>query len=124
APPRSCRGRPAANLETRMSVRRARRPGPTLGGPMPRISTQEFERLPLRVHDFLAGVPLHDAWVVDLPRIRSGITLEEFLRVAGAAGPPCRPRAGGGRAPSETPFFPRVASWLGTASRTHRGGNP
>ena len=49
---------------------------------MPRISTQEFERLPLRVHDFLAGVPLHDAWAVDLPRTRSGITLDEFLRTA------------------------------------------
>ena len=47
---------------------------------MPRISTQEFERLPLRVHDFLAGVPLHDVWAVDLPRARSGITLDEFLR--------------------------------------------
>jgi hypothetical protein len=41
------------------------------GGPMPQISTQEFERLPLRVHDFLAGVPLHDVWAVDLPRARS-----------------------------------------------------
>jgi len=51
---------------------------------MPQISTQEFERLPLRVHDFLAGVPLHDVWVVDLPRTRSGITLDEFLRTAGA----------------------------------------
>jgi hypothetical protein len=49
---------------------------------MPRISTQEFERLPLRVHDFLAGVPLHDVWAVDLPRTRSGITLDEFLRTA------------------------------------------
>jgi hypothetical protein len=47
---------------------------------MPRISRQEFERLHLRVHDFLAGVPLHDAWAVDLPRTRSGITLDEFLR--------------------------------------------
>jgi uncharacterized protein DUF2867 len=46
------------------------------------ISTQEFERLPLRVHAFLAGVPLHDVWVVDLPRTRSGITLDEFLRTA------------------------------------------
>ncbi|PYP84040.1 MAG: hypothetical protein DMG65_23155 [Candidatus Angelobacter sp. Gp1-AA117] len=46
---------------------------------MPQISTQEFERLPLRVHDFLAGVPLHDVWAVDLPRTRSGITLDEFL---------------------------------------------
>ena len=51
---------------------------------MPRISTQEFERLPLRVHSFLAGVPLHDAWAVDLPRPRAGITLHEFLRSAGA----------------------------------------
>src|SRR5260370_24266026 len=54
------------------------------GGPMPQISTQEFERLPLRVHDFLAGVPLHDVWSVDLPRTRPGITLDEFLRTASA----------------------------------------
>lgn len=47
---------------------------------MPQISTQEFERLPLRVHDFLAGVPLHDVWAIDLPRRRSGITLAEFLQ--------------------------------------------
>jgi hypothetical protein len=53
---------------------------------MPQISAQEFERLPLRVHTFLAGVPLHDVWAVDLPRIRSGITLNEFLR-AGSARP-------------------------------------
>jgi hypothetical protein len=50
---------------------------------MPQISSHEFERLPLRVHAFLAGVPLHDVWVVDLPRVRSGITLDEFLRAAG-----------------------------------------
>jgi len=49
---------------------------------MPQISTQEFEQLPLRVHGFLAGVPLHDVWAVDLPRTRSGITLDEFLRTA------------------------------------------
>jgi hypothetical protein len=49
---------------------------------MPQISTQEFERLPLRVHDFLAGVPLHDVWAIDLPRTRSGITLDEFVRTA------------------------------------------
>jgi hypothetical protein len=56
---------------------------------MPRISRREFEQLPLRVHRFLAGVPLHDVWAVDLPRIRSGITLDEFLRAAGAS--PFRP---------------------------------
>ena len=49
---------------------------------MPQISTQEFERLPLRVHDFLAGVPLHDVWAIDLPPTRSGVTLDEFLRTA------------------------------------------
>jgi hypothetical protein len=49
---------------------------------MPKISTQEFERIPLRVHEFLAGVPLHDVWAVDLPRGKGGVTLDEFLRAA------------------------------------------
>src|SRR5947208_3939787 len=49
---------------------------------MPQVSTQEFERLPLRVHTFLTGVPLHDVWYVDLPRWRAGVTLDEFLRTA------------------------------------------
>jgi hypothetical protein len=47
---------------------------------MPQVHVQEFERLPLRVHTFLAGVPLHDAWAVDMPRWRAGVTLDEFLR--------------------------------------------
>ena len=47
---------------------------------MPQVSTQEFERLPLRVHTFLAGVPLHDVWSVDLPRWREGVTLDDFLQ--------------------------------------------
>jgi Protein of unknown function (DUF2867) len=51
---------------------------------MPQISIQEFDRLPLRVHAFLAGVPLHDVWAIDLPRARSGITLDELLRTASA----------------------------------------
>jgi hypothetical protein len=51
---------------------------------MPQISAREFERVPLRVHDFLAGVPLHDVWAVDLPRTGPGITLDEFLRTGGA----------------------------------------
>jgi hypothetical protein len=54
---------------------------------MPQISRQEFERLPLRVHDFLAGVPLHDIWAIDLPRTRPGITLAEFSRTASARSP-------------------------------------
>ena len=56
---------------------------------MPQVSAQEFERLPLRVHDVLAGVPLHDVWAVDLPRTRPGITLDAFLRATGAR--PFRP---------------------------------
>jgi Protein of unknown function (DUF2867) len=56
---------------------------------MPRISAPELARVPLRVHDFLADVPLHDVWAVDLPRARSGITLVEFLRATGAR--PFRP---------------------------------
>ena len=47
---------------------------------MPQVSTKEFQELPLRAHDFLAGVPLHDVWAIDLPRWRPGITLNEFLR--------------------------------------------
>jgi hypothetical protein len=49
---------------------------------MPQPATQEFERLPLRVHTFLVGLPLHDAWFVDLPRWRAGVTLDDFLRTA------------------------------------------
>jgi uncharacterized protein DUF2867 len=48
---------------------------------MPRISRQEFEQLPLRVHNLLAGVPLHDVWAIDLSRVRPGITLNEFLNI-------------------------------------------
>jgi hypothetical protein len=38
--------------------------------------------VPLRVHTFLAGVPLHDVWAVDLPRTRERVTLAEFNPVA------------------------------------------
>ena len=47
---------------------------------MPQISPTEFYALPLRVHSFLANVPLHDVWAVDLPAHRVGVTLSEFLR--------------------------------------------
>ena len=49
---------------------------------MPQASTQEYEQLPLRVHTFLAGLPIHDVWAIDLPRWRAGVTLDEFLRTA------------------------------------------
>ena len=50
---------------------------------MPQVSTEEFKRLPLRVHTFLTGVPLHDVWSIDLPRWREGVTLDDFLRTGG-----------------------------------------
>jgi hypothetical protein len=53
---------------------------------MPQISPREFYALPLRVHTFLADVPLHDVWAVDLPRHRDGVTLSEFLRRASQGG--------------------------------------
>jgi len=46
---------------------------------MPQISEAEYRSLPLRVHAFLADVPLHDVWAVDLPRSRQGVTLATFL---------------------------------------------
>jgi len=49
---------------------------------MPQISPAEFYATPLRVHTFLADVPLHDVWAVDLPTYRDGVTLSEFLRRA------------------------------------------
>ena len=49
---------------------------------MPQISPAEFYALPLRVHTFLADVPLHDVWAIDLPTHRDGVTLSEFLRWA------------------------------------------
>jgi hypothetical protein len=53
---------------------------------MPQISPTEFYALPLRVHAFLADVPLHDVWAVDLPKQCSGVTLAEFLRRANQCG--------------------------------------
>jgi hypothetical protein len=50
---------------------------------MPQVSSQEFERLPLRVHTFLAGMPLHDVWSIDLPRWQAGVSLDDFLRSGG-----------------------------------------
>jgi hypothetical protein len=45
---------------------------------MGRISSQEFLAERFRVHAFLADVPLHDVWAVDLPGFRGGVTLHEF----------------------------------------------
>ena len=53
---------------------------------MPKISPAEFLAVPLRVHEFLADVPLHDVWAIDLPARRGGVTLAEFLCRSNRAG--------------------------------------
>jgi hypothetical protein len=53
---------------------------------MPQISPREFYALPLRVHTFLADVPLHDVWAVDLPTHLDGVTLSAFLSQASQGG--------------------------------------
>src|SRR6202790_1050317 len=53
---------------------------------MLQISPTEFHALSLRAHTFLADVPLHDVWAVDLPTHRDGVTLSEFLRRASQGG--------------------------------------
>jgi hypothetical protein len=83
---------------------------------VPRISAQEFEELPLRVHAFLAGVPLHDAWVIDLPRSRRGITLDEFLRVA--SGPVFTPSLVVGALLNVRFFIGRLFGWDRAPSTT------
>jgi Protein of unknown function (DUF2867) len=45
-----------------------------------RVASDEWNCLELRAHELLAGVPLHDAWAVDLPGGRRGLTLAD-LRV-------------------------------------------
>jgi hypothetical protein len=63
---------------------------------VPRISAVEYGAVPLRVHTLLADVPLHDVWAVDLPRVREGVTLDEFhrllsqRRLIGGLPPPAR----------------------------------
>jgi len=76
---------------------------------MPQISRQEFERLPLRVHEFLADVPLHDVWAVDLPRTRPSVTLDQFLRVASPH--QCRLSPGTRALLSIRFFFGRLLAW-------------
>ena len=50
-----------------------------------RPQASEYGALPLRAHGFLAGVPLHDVWEIDLPRLREGITLDRFFRATDEA---------------------------------------
>ena len=71
----------------------ARRVPANKGGLMPTVPRPEFKRLPLRVHTVLAGVPLHDAWAIDLAHWRPGITLRQFLKVSPLSGMGLSPSA-------------------------------
>ena len=46
-----------------------------------RVAADEWNRLELRVHALLAGVPLHDVWAVDLPGGRHGLVLADLRAV-------------------------------------------
>jgi hypothetical protein len=54
---------------------------------MPQISRQGFEQLPLRGHDFLAGVPLHDLLSSVCRATPSSSTRDEVLAIGNGAPP-------------------------------------
>jgi hypothetical protein len=85
---------------------------------MPQISAQEFKHLPLRVHDFLADVPLHDVWAVDLGHVRPGITLDEFLRASRTHD--CKLSPGAQALMSIRLFTGRLLGWDREPARTKR----
>ena len=103
---------------------------------MPQISPTEFYALPLRVHTFLADVPLHDVWAVDLPTHRDGVTLSEFLRRASQGGimrlPCARPtssiltgRITGNKSRTKPPCFsPKEIGTTQTGKGRERGPRP
>jgi hypothetical protein len=80
------------NTQKSLPMRHSERPGAlaTIGLradiKMPQISSTEFHAIPLRVHPFLADIPLHDVWAVDLPTHRDGVTLSAFLSQASQGG--------------------------------------
>lgn len=86
---------------------------------MPTVPRQEFKRLPLRVHTVLAGVPLHDAWAIDLAHWRPGIALCEFLKVS--------PLVGMGLSPSVRTLFRlrrRIGKTFGWDRRSDLASTP
>lgn len=46
-----------------------------------RVGSDEWDRLELRVHALLAGVPLHDVWAIDLPGGPPGLVLADLHAV-------------------------------------------
>lgn len=50
------------------------------------MKADEFRQLPLRVHSFLAGVPVHSLDYIELPGGRAGLTLQQISDVVGFNG--------------------------------------
>ena len=46
-----------------------------------RARPEDYARLPLRAHELLAGVPLHDVWQLDLPGRDAGVSMSEIRQV-------------------------------------------
>jgi len=49
-----------------------------------RVTAEEYERIDLRAHSLLAGVPLHDVWAVDLSGWRPGRTVLDLRALLAA----------------------------------------
>ncbi len=49
--------------------------------PWGRAEVADYQRLDLRAHGLLAGVPLHDVWQVELPGSVPNVTLEDVRRL-------------------------------------------
>ena len=53
---------------------------------MREISQDLFKQMPLRVHGFLAGIPLRTLYRVDLPGGYQGLTMREISAITGFGG--------------------------------------
>jgi len=72
-----------------------------------RAELQDYERIELRAHDLLAGIPLHDVWTVDLDGGGPGRTMADLRALLSAE------RLG--RANPAVRFLFRLRAWLGRA---------
>jgi hypothetical protein len=52
-----------------------------------RVDPDEFEALPLRAHDLLADVPLHDVWRLELAGGRPGLGVPELRELLASSAP-------------------------------------
>lgn len=70
-----------------------------------RVIPAEYERIDLRAHSLLAGVPLHDVWAVDLAGRGRGCTIADVRALLAGE----NPRA----ANAGVRFLFRLRAWLG-----------